>query len=105
CTCRRDVVLPRLDDFDTSIFLEDRRAVLGPFAVGVNLLFRYRNHESCDVHASAPSIDATTPNTAYRRRARLPSAGDAIGIAGCAPDQPLPPPGGKLHRRKRIAAF
>src|SRR5215470_6939769 len=47
-----DIVLPGFDDLDASIFPEDCRPVLGPFAIGLHLFLRHGNHESCDVHSS-----------------------------------------------------
>src|SRR5215467_10676848 len=47
-----DVILPRLDDLDASIFPKDYSPVLGPFAIGLHLFRGYGNHESCNVHDS-----------------------------------------------------
>src|SRR6476646_2053559 len=46
----RHVIFPRLDDLDASIFFEELRAVLGPFAIGLHLFLWHWNDESCDVH-------------------------------------------------------
>src|SRR5450631_1837768 len=56
-----NVILPGFDDLDASIFPEDRRAVLGPLAIGFHLFLRHGNHESCNVHLGSPGIARAPP--------------------------------------------
>ena len=56
---RKSVCLPlgtlssqEFDDLDASVFPEECRPVLGPFAIGLHLFLGHGNHESCDVHGS-----------------------------------------------------
>src|SRR5215471_2058909 len=79
-----DVILPRLDDLDASIFPKDCSPVLGPFAIGLHLFRGYGNHESCDVHDSGSS--------------------DAWLIFGTITQGAGPPPLTRAHRASRSSA-
>src|SRR5262249_50469478 len=70
-----DVVLPGFDDLDASVFPEDCRPILGPFAIGLHLFRRHGNHESCDVHGSGSlGCSATTARRAGIKRQRAAAA-------------------------------
>lgn len=47
-----DEILPALDDLQTSIFLEELRAVLGSLAIGLHLVLGHGDHQAGDVHGS-----------------------------------------------------
>src|SRR5579872_1248337 len=60
-----DEVLPALDDLQATVLLEERRAALGPRAIGVELVFRHGDDEAADVHGFSGSFGAV--RRAYRR--------------------------------------
>src|SRR5450631_267004 len=80
-----DVILPGIDDLDASIFPEDCRPVLGPFAIGLHLFLGHGNHESCDVHGSG------SLGQFYNYSTQIPPAPHAGGDSG------------HLEQRRRMA--
>src|ERR1700761_2388663 len=77
----RNIVLTGFDDLDAAIFPEDRRAVLGPFAIGLHLVRRHGNHESCDVHGPG-SLGGVAPSLVTLRLVpdRVPYSVSALGL-------------------------
>src|SRR3954471_8073946 len=47
-----DLVLPGFDDLQAALLLEQRRAGLGPLAIGLHLFGGHGNDEAADIHGS-----------------------------------------------------